>query len=214
LFAKRNQGAENFKIKRETKMNKKLVQIIVLAVVLLAGSTLESYAQLCGCDNQRGSVIQGRVSDIYGLGAPNFKVVAINPVNFDELWTYTDVNGYYEFTGTKVTYPPYNQNLERCTGYNVHVESFYVTPYNINVYTNATDSSCQDPLNVNFMYNYWANAWKGDGGPKAAAKAPKATMIVFIVGERLLKPSEILSIRAIKGGIKGSITSRIAFPSG
>lgn len=116
--------------------------------------SVNSFSQyLCGCSNERGVTIAGRVSDIYGLGAPNFKVIANKVTTNEDLWTYTDVNGYYSF-GDKQLYPPSNLPLERCTGYNVYVDSFYVTPYLINVYTNPTESFCQDPENVNFMYNY------------------------------------------------------------
>lgn len=121
-------------------MIKKLVQIMILAIALIAFNVIPAMAQY-QCNNTPPAVISGWVySELpaHWNGIPNIPVYAYNPSDiYDDARVYTNSSGYYEFT-----------MLNKCTFYWVAAEDYGVmTPNPRGVITNST----QFPYtNINF----------------------------------------------------------------
>lgn len=136
-------------------MNKNLVQMMVLAIVLLAGLKMTANAQLCGCDTSASPNISGRVTDSNGNGVEGIEIWALRQPDDAVLATFTDENGYYGFhkatRGFNGLYPPNNLPIEYCTFYNVGPKLGGTNPLSLGIATNKTESFCTDYENVNFV---------------------------------------------------------------
>lgn len=135
-------------------MIKQLVQVVVLAIVLLAGFAIKANAQICGCaEVGPRNPIAGYVKNSQGQGVSGVTVAALAHGQYEGEYMedVTDLNGYFSFSNKGIN-PPYNYPVRVCHNYTYGIPGTQLGGY-IDTYPDPISPQCPDPTDLLIIYD-------------------------------------------------------------